>query len=260
MLRIYTISAILGLAIAGSVFLFQNSPLVKEESRIVQEGKSGNLTNLSTGKPFVEQLKVNQLTGKQNGINENLTDSFAQRLAEKIAQNNPAGAQIMDGRQAIAVPDPDQIAADLLAEAYQNLNPQELIPKINDKDLKIINNQALAAYAEAFDEISSKTAMPDSQNSAELNAKLPALIKSYQGAIDSLYKLPVPELFVEVHKTKIAYLTAQLKLLEKMKAVQQDPVAAMLASQNFLALEEEFYEEFQNNMFEIADYFASKQR
>lgn len=246
MIKSFTVSAIIGLALAGLVFVSQNALLPGLENETAQnnsQNQSENLNNLVTGKPFVESLPSKNSNNQAN-LEKNLTENFTQSLAKKIAQSNPTGTQILDGKQTIAVPDPDQIATDLLTEAYQKLNPKELIPKINNQDIKIIKDdlEALTIYAKYFDEIDAATKLPEVKNSEELQAKIPDLVVTYKNAVATLYQLPVPELFADIHKIKIAYLSAQLKLLEKMRDVQQDPVSTILASKNFAELEKEFGE------------------
>ena len=64
----------------------------------------------------------------------------------------------------------------------------------------------------------------------------------------------------DIHKTKIAYLSTEQKLLEKMKNIEQDPMRAILASKNFIELEKEFNEKLKNQMLEILNSFTPKQQ
>lgn len=244
MARKFIALAILGFGLAGMVFVFQNRINLNgnENETARKEGLSGN--NLVSNKPFVEKLGGQSLLAKlENNLSgQNLTEEFTKNLADKIAGENPDGIQIQDGNKLLAVPDPDQIAIDLLAEAASKFDTENLIPKIKDSDLKIIENNkaAILTYAEKFDEANLGIELPELNNQEEFNNKISGVIENYKKTIAALYQLAVPELMVNLHKTNLAYLSAELKLLEKMQDMKQDPMGAILAGKNFLEVEKDF--------------------
>lgn len=271
MVKKFILAAIAGLGIAGLFFVFQhtksgirtpeqssmrkahaNLPAASEmftpptagQARPHEQILTGN--NLVSDRPFVEQLDEKSLKAAAVARDENnLTEAFTKNLAEKIALEN-SGGLIQDGNQkAISVPDPNQIAIDLLSEAAAKFDIQKLVPEIKDADIKITQNnkEVLLAFADKFDEANLGIELPKLNNQEEFNASIGGLIENYKKTIAALYELATPELFVNLHKTNLAYLSAELAFLEKMKEMQEDPMAAILASKNFLDLQKNFKEQ-----------------
>ena len=102
------------------------------------------------------------------------------------------------------------------------------------------------------------TKMPIKGFELSKDLKVSDLIKNYQEGIQKLYQLPAPELLLDIHKTKIAYLSAELTLLEKMNDFKNDPMSAILAGQNLLQLEKAYPKQFGNQMIEILHSLTSK--
>lgn len=239
MSKILLATAILGLGIAGAFFAVQNTQLSASPTSIIDS----NNNNLITDGPFVEKIgdNLSQLTA--NGTN--ITDQFTNNLAKKIAEANPTGPKSTDGIKDIVVPNPDQIALDLLIEAQKNFDLKKFIPEIKNGDLKIDLNstdKAMSLYVNDYVGIikDSKGKMVQILKGDFTEETLNNVIATYEKTIASLYNLTIPKLFLDFHKTEISYLSAELSLLKKIQDVNQDQVGALLASENLPALDKEF--------------------
>ncbi len=240
MSKIVLATAILGLGIAGAFFAVQHANVTAQSP--VLDAQNNNLV---TGTPFVEKINSG-LTQSGADTAANLTDEFTKNLAQEITAANPSGPQQNGDKKDIAVPNPDKIATDLLVAAQKNFDLQKLIPAIKDSDIKITSDSAkdaLLAYTEKFDAITSawragiNTFDPQKDFSQE---NLDQDIAQYNDAIAQLYALPVPKLLSQLHKTEISYLRTELTLLNEIKNADKDPMAALLAGQNFQNLDDEF--------------------
>jgi hypothetical protein len=235
MFRLYTISAIIGLALAGSVFVFQNSPLLKEKNRVAQD-QSGNLNNLVTGKPFVESLTAKNSNNQAN-LGDNLTENFTKGIGRIIYENNPSGPQDFYGEKVLNTPDPEKIAESLLAEAANKFDPSFLRPIVKDDELVISENSSKEALINYFYDANkimvseAEEIIPDLDMSKELTIEEIALIATaHQKAINKLYKLAIPKLVVKIHKQEIELLSATKNIFEKILNYQNDPFTAILAA------------------------------
>lgn len=276
MVKNFILATIAGLGIAGLVFVLQHtksapSPAASEiRTRPSEQILAGN--NLVSDRPFVEQLDEKSLKALVNkegidsqrgeGGTENLTEEFTKTLAEKIAEENPDGLLTQDGKKFLAVPDPNQIALELLADAASKFDLKGLIPKIEDERLKISEeispeNKVVLNYTNEFNkiiEIIKKTKDEIAKTDEEFNENtLDKIIKTYQGAITSLYNLKIPRVFLDFHKTEIAYLSAELTFLKKIRNFEQDPMGAILASTNLPLLNQEFINQINIQTLKILD-------
>src|SRR3989344_8774393 len=93
--------AILGLGLAGGIFVLQNPIFIPNPE--ANNSALGN--NLVLNQPFVEKLD-------EKSFSESLTDQFTKILADRIAKENPFGVQTENGQKAIAAPDPEQLATE----------------------------------------------------------------------------------------------------------------------------------------------------
>lgn len=239
MSKILLATAILGLGIAGALFAVQNTDLSASRDSIIDIGNN----NLITGGPFVEKIsdKSNQLANDGTSI----TDEFAKKLAEKISEANPSGPQLNGDKKDIAVPNPDEIALELIADSASKFDLKKFFTEIKDSDLKIIKDSrrdTVLDYGKKFDRIIFESRKKNIENSGETftEENLADMIATFQKAVKDLYSLPVPELMLGIHKTQLKYLSAETKLLEKIKDAQNDPMSAILSSQAMPDMEKEF--------------------
>ena len=256
MVKNFILAAIVGLGIAGLVFVSQNNAnLLKKENKTAEKGTlNGN--NLISNQPFVEKLTSN-LTNKE----ENLTNLFASSLGKIIIENNPDGPANIDGKNGLVVPDPESIAIELLAEAAKKFDPSKLRPTIQEKDLKILEDnskEALSNYVLNFQNIIKgeapkvpKAIFGDPDNLTLEDISRLSLV--YQEIVQKFYKLPVPKSALEIHKKEIELSGTKRNIFEKIKNYQTDPIATILATQELKKVDQEFAEldkklsEFINN-------------
>lgn len=245
-LKTFIGTAIISLGIAGAVFVIQNSATSLNLNSPNQQNSLSASNNSPVSNPqFVEQLKdLSNQTPKTDSAN--LTESFSRSIAQRLVNENPEGTETINGNKGIVVPDPEQIAAELLAEAQAKFEAQQILQDINDIDIKITNENTKASfisYTEKFDAITSewraKINSPDNQKEFT-KENMSAIISAYENAIQKFYDLPVPKLLVNLHKTEIKYLKAELALLEKINSPEKDPVGSLITSGNFEKIDAEF--------------------
>ena len=66
------------------------------------------------------------------------------------------------------------------------------------------------------------------------------LISAHQKIINRFYKLSVPDGLLDIHKKEIALLTQQKSFFEKVRDIQTDPLAAILAADSIKKVNGEF--------------------
>jgi len=242
-----------------------NNPIVADNisDSTITKIESNNLVNPGSPlKRVVAQVSDSALnsneylnTASKENNNElaqnssNFTDLFIREIQGQISAENPNGIGTVDGEPAIILPDSDTLTADFLANAQEKFISELTLPEIKDSDLKIVedNNQdLLMTYAQNFDKIvkNTRTGFLTAIDGGEFAEEdLDEIISVYKNTIKSFYLLSVPRLLLGLHKTEIAYLSEELELFEKIKNVQQDPMGAIIASQNISLLEKELNEQ-----------------
>lgn len=241
-------TAIISLGIAGLVFISKNNVnLLKTGNKTTQETLNGN--NPVSNQPFVEKLLP---SNKSNtSLEENLTELFAKNLGKIVLDNNPDGPANIDGKKGLVVPEPESIAAELLAEAAQKFDPATLRPIIKDQDLKISEDnskESLNNYILNFQKLVKDSAekIPSSvyaTNEDELSLKdIQKLVEIYQESIKQFYKLSTPKSAIAIQKKQIELLTAKKNIFEKIVSYQQDPLIAILAAPELKRVDLDFSE------------------
>lgn len=253
-LKTFIGTAIISLGIAGAVFVIQNSATSLNLNSSDRQNSLSASNNSPVSNPqFVEQLKdlssqssKNDSQKQGNFSGANLTESFSRSIAQRLVDENPEGIEIINGNKAIIAPNPEQIALELLADAQKKFEAQQILKDINDADIKITDENTKASfisYTEKFDAITSewraKIDNPDNQKEFT-KENMGAIISAYENVIQKFYDLPVPKLLVNLHKTEIKYLKAELTLLEKINSPEKDPVGSLIASGNFEKIDAEF--------------------
>ncbi len=236
-------TAIISLGVAGIIFVAKNSA-----PSFNQTANSETINNNTVSdKPFVEAINNNSdPSNQQNSQSANLTETFTKNLAEKLQQENPLGPVLSGNNKGIKAPNPDDIALELLVNAQEKFDAQQILQNINDNDIKITNENtkaSLISYAEKFDAITSewKTKINNPNSQQEFtNENINEIISAYKNVIQKFYNLPVPKLLANMHKTEIKYLKAELALFEKINSPEKDPVGSLVASGNFEKLDKEF--------------------
>lgn len=260
--------SILALAASGVVFVIQNSaPTIQTAGRENQTATSASSRQAASAKPLIEPLDINELKTKKSAAEskdreeifaetathktsekDNLTELLTKKIGGIIAQNNPKGAETIDGEPWLNTPDPDAIAENIITEATKNFDPNSLKPIIKDSDLKISENSdnpALTSYFQSFNETLLKNSkdIPKElfNNSDKVSlSTVQQTINVYKKTISELYALVVPRKAVAIHKTELELLGKKANILEKIKKYENDPVATLLAAQELEKLDGEF--------------------
>jgi len=250
MIKKFTASAVIGLAIAGFLFVLENSPSTKTKVAQKLENKPAQ-NNLVSNKPFLETFssKENRL-GLSANAQENFTDSFIEGIAKSIQEANPNG----DSNK-ISLPDPEELSQNLLIEAAQKFNPESLRPVIENSDLKISkedDEKALNAYFQGLQKIVNAGAdkIPLTFFSEKLNLNDFITVTSiYTDIINQTYDLTVPPSLLTTHKKQIELLTVKRNIFKSIINYESDPLTTIFAAQElekndaeFLKLSQEFSE------------------
>ncbi|MBI3046218.1 MAG: hypothetical protein HYY86_01565 [Candidatus Harrisonbacteria bacterium] len=242
MVKKFILAAMVGLGIAGLIFVSQKNV------NLPQTKDGGN--NLVSNKPFVEKLGGQSLLAKiENSLSgQNLTEEFTKNLADKIAGENPSGIQIQDGEKILSVPDPNQIALDLLIEAQKKFEYKNLFPDPKDSELKISRNNGKEASADYFKNLNKimeesaawlKTAELTDEVTPEL---LDKMIQMYDSAAKNLFTVSIPPELIPLHKKELTLLIAKKTVYQKIKNYEQDSLTAVLAANYLEQLDNEFAE------------------
>ncbi|MDO8430020.1 MAG: hypothetical protein Q7S73_01470 [bacterium] len=251
LIKTFTVTAIISLGIAGAVFVIQNNNRLNQsqvlnqnptpkppelaQNQIIQEtpGSTEKLTNLSQAS--IQETK-------------NLTTLFTNKLAQTIVEANPNGPEILDGEPWLNTPDPDQISNDLITEAQKNFDPKSLRPIIQNSDLKISTDNSKAAlinYLLAFNKIIDDAAgkFPPEifTDPSSVNTKtFEILANIYQSSFDEFKKIGVPSSVLAIHKKEMGLLGTSANIYKNIKNYQEDPMVAILATQELGGLQKEF--------------------
>jgi len=97
---------ILALSIAGAYFIISNYDSFIPENKNTSTETSGN-----------NPVGIEPITNS----NLNLTELLAQKMEERIGEQNTSGFQTLDGKTLISAPDPKVLVEELIAEAEKTL-------------------------------------------------------------------------------------------------------------------------------------------
>ncbi|MBI4992424.1 MAG: hypothetical protein HZB99_04370 [Candidatus Harrisonbacteria bacterium] len=246
MIKKFTASAIIGLAIAGFLFVLENS--LSTETKIAQtpENKSPQ-NNLVSNKPFLETPSPeNNRSSLSAAAKENFTESFIKGIAGNIQETNPRGSPNINGQNKINLPDPEELSQNLLIEAAQKFDPKSLRPVVKDSDLKISKEDdktALNTYFQNLQKIVNAGAdkIPLTFFSEELNLNdFIAVTGIYTDIINQIYSLPVPPALLTIHKKQIELLTVKRNILKSIVNYENDPLTTIFAAQELEKVDAEF--------------------
>jgi len=178
----------------------------------------------------------------------NITDILTQKIAEGIANQNQEGFITSNsGQTYINAPEPQKMISELISEAQNNFDPASLRSKISDSAIKTSNDNskiALTNYFESFNRILAKASenIPDTL-SDEMRISIYDVAKTqkaYEYAINEFYKLIVPSSLLEINKKEIELLTVKKNIFEKLANAEQDPMTALLSTNELLKIDQEF--------------------
>ena len=120
-----------------------------------------------------------------------------------------------------------------VSEAVKNFNPDSLRPVVSDSFIKIVetnDSNSLRNYFLELNRILSEPVKPIKENDP-LSVTLERALDHYKKIINNLYALPVPRAVSSFHKEEISLLSGKALVLERMRRYENDPLAAILATQ-----------------------------
>ncbi|MCL5733683.1 MAG: hypothetical protein M1334_03430 [Patescibacteria group bacterium] len=179
------------------------------------------------------------LASIQQGSDENLTQVFAQQLAQQIIQNNPGGPVNLNNNSSVLIPSSDQIISEFNNYIQQNnalvIPPPSYQYTIIDSptakqngdyltSIKDILNQTV--LSDAFKNYSSQTITTDN-----FTNNFSALSLILDQAIQQLAVVPVPKPLLSIHESLIKYLSDQKGIYSQVANYQNDPARAAIVLQ-----------------------------
>ena len=268
MIKSFLAAAIMGLGIAGAVFVIHNtrinadsnadsrgsspSTLLRVNADLRGNNGSTENSNLTSNKPFTEPLRGRGSSGPQESLpdtaqKENLTNYFAKVVGETFTQYNPDGALDLNGQPKINVPDPEKLSEDLLAKAVKNFDPDSLKPVILEKDLNISDDnrpESLTNYFNDFNRVINESATLLSEktlSATEIDRdQIKELFLMYDIAYKNLKVISVPSNLVKIHQKELELLGAKSAIFSALKNYETDPLLSILASQGLEKIDQEF--------------------
>jgi len=224
---------------ASKIFYIKNNSAnylagtdIQQPAASQTNGKIGNLSN-----NIIPPIKVTQ----------NITENFAAALTKNlIAKNeNPGVGDLLPG-PGVSMPDPNKIAEDFISNGLQQAN--ENILNINPPNFTISydnSKSAIETYlTEAQAIISSNLPANDSlysildeinkNNGAGVERLLP-IAAAHEAAASQLEQAPVPSSLKDLMTQEIKLLRITANILRALTNVENDPLGAMAATQQFTA-------------------------
>ncbi|MDD5547936.1 MAG: hypothetical protein PHN74_03550 [Candidatus Pacebacteria bacterium] len=241
MTRLLIAATIIGVGLAGAFFVVQqSSTAVSLIPEINDSTKNNPVENISLSDPlkaFAESQAKNI---------PNITQLIYQEIGGDIADSNPNGVEITDGKKQINIPDAEKLATELVEKSTKEFDPASLKLSIKDDFLKISadnSKKALTDYLVSFNKIiaESNSKMPTGANfEANFPNIVSQLIEMHQYAFNEIIKLSVPSLLQPMHKKELELLGTKINIFRMMADYQKDPVSSILASQQIGSVDGEF--------------------
>ena len=229
--KIIIAALILALSIAGAYFIISNYDSFVPENKNA-ETESGN-----------NPVGIEPITNS----NLNLTELLAQKMEERIGEQNTSGFQTLDGKTLISAPDPKVLVEELIAEAEKNFDPEALRGKVDESRIKTsadISAESISRYFNSFSQImidASKN-MPKYINEPEklTISDYGKIRDAYADAVNNFYNLVAPESVLVFHKTEIELLSTKKNVYGIIANAEEDPMTAFLAVDMLLIIDQEF--------------------
>ena len=213
------------------------------------------ISNGNSYKPIEESIATATIGNNPVGIAptnttsaQNLTNLLTQKIADSISDKNKDGFITSNsGETLISAPDPQKMVTELLSETQKNFDPNSLRPEITDSFIKISENNGkefLSAYFRSFNSILAEASKDIPETLYDENKmSISDFVKTkqaYENAINKFYALTVPRLILEIDKKEIELLTFKKNIFEKLANAEQDPMTALLATNEMLKIDQEF--------------------
>lgn len=223
--------------IIAGILVFYNPQAPKKSLADLQKEGSANAEGFSIEKEN-KQLGIISgddlsalLTGRKP--NENLTQRFADNLANGFVQANPSGVS-NDGT--IVTPDSEVMLSQMLKDYSSELNWQDKYVQI--KELNISNNNSRESIVNYFSQLSDITfkygdKMQEVFYSLQYFAEeanegyIKNIVNYYGQLIGELKKLSVPSNWLDVHKEIINTSIVMREIFVGLQNWKQDPLLAL---------------------------------
>ncbi len=223
---------ILALSIAGAYFIISNYDSFIPENKNTSTETSGN-----------NPVGIEPITNS----NLNLTELLAQKMEERIGEQNTSGFQTLDGKTLISAPDPKVLVEELIAEAEKNFDPEALRGKVDESRIKTsedISAESISKYFNSFSQImiNATKDMPEYMSEPEklTISDYGKIRDAYASAVNNFYNLVAPESVLAFHKKEIELLTTKRNVFGVIANAEEDPMTAFLAVDMLLIIDQEF--------------------
>jgi len=242
-------ASIVSLAIAGSVFIVQRT-ISQETSKQLKINERQTAANnavepITLVESLAEKSPITQKSSEEGS--DNLTNSLISTVGKYLVENNPSGPQTIDGQKAISVPSAETIAKDLLVEAAEKFDLNQLRPTILEKNLNISTDsskESLTKYITALNNIiiEQSKKFPDGFFDAQnlTMDSIDTLLGVYTMTFNKVLKLSVPKSALAIQKKQLELLGAKKNIYQKFKDYEKDPITALLAIQSLEKFDAEF--------------------
>lgn len=179
---------------------------------------------------------------KSGSFGVNLTDELAKALSETMKASSQNSFQT-DSNGSLELTD-NSLVDNALAAALAKSPQLYLVPTLEDKDIKISSDDSLTAGQNFVDQVaqiltnnnqSQKIDMEAAQEAAQTKnySELNQFIKNYKNSFLAIKELPAPPSWKEIHKKNLALIIANANILEALKLVDDDPLRALIALQQY---------------------------
>lgn len=247
--KILFISFLIGLG-GGLIYLFSSSSFITIPSQKEQVSlENFNLNQFGTDNNILEKLKGAKSKDEKTSETQssflktdNLTDSLAQSLFEKIKSKNKNGLQEKNGKRAFLTSSPDLISMEVAKNIF-HIKPgrtKTLHPKVDDKKIFIssdISKEAQTDYIKKLKLISDKyfsnfrKTTPDilEDISSGNNSSARQLTNIYKNIINECYKIVVPFNWLAFHKVLLSHFYSAEGIYQSLANFKEDPLKTYLA-------------------------------
>jgi len=195
-----------------------------------------------------EQKENKNNTKKANS--STLTDTISKVLFEEIKKRNPNELQNKNGKLAIAIPEISSFLNKVGREISENkINPLYLV---DSKKIIISYNTSKKSqirYIKQLENVVKKDfgdfrktgedILRDIENNNFYSAK--KLAKIYSQIIDDIYKISVPQNWIDFHKYQLAYFYSAKNIYQSLANYQKEPLLASLAVKDIFNIKKANY-------------------
>lgn len=258
--RIALVVLIIGVAVAASYFIITN-PLKMGVSSAQQTANPTPDSSLVQGAKLLTKSVLNifdssdqnsSLVDVQSNTSlDNVTDYFAQSIAEQIRAKNSAGlTKKDDGSPAILAPTDEDIQKQV-ASVFSDENNQTALgvyhPKVYEKKLSINQDASRAKQEKYIADITniikgiSNLPVTDEVALQEITEKkdpssAKQLASAYGEIGDNLAQITVPTNWLFVHKAILSHFYSAQSIWENIANFENDPLQAIVSTQELKTL------------------------